>query len=146
VYNACAHAHLWRWTQLDTATKPACLARLQDHGALAITHRTDVSDVASVSYAVRNMSTCAAVDAIFEALCDGAEANPDAMDDDEGNFFYDQAEVSAGMDEGVQERLAALEDRLQLPSAEEFEDMVDEGPVHESDAATGANDPASPEQ
>jgi hypothetical protein len=65
-----------------------------------------------------------AVDALFEALCEGAEANPDAMDEDEGDFFFNQAEVSAGLDAAGHQRLAALEDRLQLPSAEEFSELL----------------------
>jgi Regulator of volume decrease after cellular swelling len=56
-----------------------------------------------------------AVDAIFEALCDGAEANPDAVQEDEGEFFYNEEEVAAGMDEEARQRLEALEARLQLP-------------------------------
>ena len=76
-------------------------------------------------------SSALAVDAIFESLCEGAEANPDAMDGDEGEFFFDQAEVAAGLDEDAQQRLVELEDRLQLPTAEQFEEMVAaDGPDH----------------
>lgn len=36
-------------------------------------------------------AVCPAVAAIFQALCDGAAANPDEdMEDDEGDFFFDQ--------------------------------------------------------
>ncbi len=32
-----------------------------------------------------------AVDAVFQALCDGAAANPDPdAEDDEGDFYYDE--------------------------------------------------------
>lgn len=74
-----------------------------------------------------------AVDAIFEALCAGAEANPDDMEEDHGDFFFDQAEVQAGMenDEDAQQRLAAFEDRLQLPDADGLAGMqLQDGPVN----------------
>jgi Regulator of volume decrease after cellular swelling len=36
-----------------------------------------------------------AVDAIFQALCEGALANPDPdAEEDEGDFFYDEVSVS----------------------------------------------------
>jgi hypothetical protein len=77
-----------------------------------------------LSYSLSQNELLHVVDAIFEALCAGAEANPDAMDEDEGDFFFDQAQVTAGMDNDAQEHLAALEDRLQLPTVAEFEGMV----------------------
>ena len=67
------------------------------------------------------------MDAVFEALCDGAEANPDAMEADEGEFFFDAASAAAGMDAAAAANLATLEARLQLPSAAEFEGMVGDG-------------------
>jgi hypothetical protein len=48
------------------------------------------------------------------------------MEEGEGDFFFNQAEVSAGLDAAGKERLAALEDRLQLPSADEFSALVSE--------------------
>ena len=40
---------------------------------------------------VLTSAVCPAVPAIFQALCDGAAANPDEdIEDDEGDFFFDQ--------------------------------------------------------
>lgn len=49
------------------------------------------------------------------------------MSGDEGDFFFDQAEVEAGLGEDGQARLEELEGRLQLPTADEFQEMVAEG-------------------
>ena len=39
--------------------------------------------------------SCPAVAAIFQALCDGAAANPDEdMEDDEGDFYFDQVRIA----------------------------------------------------
>jgi hypothetical protein len=65
-----------------------------------------------------------AVEAIFRALSDGAEANPDEMEGDEGNFFFNEADTANGMDAPDAERLQALEERLNLPSAAEFEQLI----------------------
>lgn len=59
------------------------------------------------------------------------------MDGDEGDFFFDQAEVEAGLDVGAQERLTALEDRLQLPTAEQFQEMVAEDDCEAQDDEQG---------
>lgn len=73
-----------------------------------------------------NTPTAPAVDAIFDAFSAGAEANPDAMDDDEGEFFFDAAQAAAGLDSDGAARLEALEQRLQLPTAAEFDGLVGE--------------------
>eukprot|EP00741_Cyanophora_paradoxa_P003263 tig00000691_g3171.t1 len=37
------------------------------------------------------------VDRLYAAFCDCAALNPDPVDEDEGDFFYDEAEVMAGI-------------------------------------------------
>lgn len=74
------------------------------------------------------------MDEVFQALCVGAEANPDDVDEDEGDFFYDEDEVNAGLDADALVRLQALEDRLQLPSASEFEELIAGDPERFEDA------------
>jgi hypothetical protein len=56
----------------------------------------------------------AAVDPLFQALCRGAEANPDEVDEDEGEFFYDEAGVRSALDAGVQAQLDAMVSRLDI--------------------------------
>ena len=78
-----------------------------------------------------------AVEAVFQALCDGAENNPDEVEDDEGDFFFDEAEVAAGLDDAGLLRLQNLEDRLQLPSAQEFAELVAGDPERFQDDEEG---------
>ncbi|GLC40100.1 hypothetical protein PLESTB_001942900 [Pleodorina starrii] len=62
----------------------------------------------------------AKVDEIFKVLCDCAALNPDSEVEGEGDFFFDEAEVMAGLD--PQTRAAVIADRL-----EEGMDLDDQG-------------------
>lgn len=61
------------------------------------------------------------VASIFQALCEGAAANPDSdMEDDEGDFFFDQDEINQGAakaeGDGHAEMLDRFDAMLQAPS------------------------------
>eukprot|EP00892_Ulva_mutabilis_P005532 jgi/Ulvmu1/3350/UM156_0007.1 len=58
-----------------------------------------------------------AVQTIFDALCKGAEANPDEMEEDEGDFFFDADAVQQDLDEEDHNNLDALVGHMQLGSA-----------------------------
>ncbi|KAG2422689.1 hypothetical protein HXX76_015853 [Chlamydomonas incerta] len=50
------------------------------------------------------------VDDMFKVLCDCAALNPDSEVEGEGDFFFDEAEVMAGLDAGT--RAAVMAERL----------------------------------
>ncbi|EFJ48103.1 hypothetical protein VOLCADRAFT_120923 [Volvox carteri f. nagariensis] len=51
------------------------------------------------------------IDEIFKVLCECAELNPDSEVEGEGDFFFDEAEVMAGLD--PQTRAAVMAERLE---------------------------------
>ncbi|GIL60693.1 hypothetical protein Vafri_15226 [Volvox africanus] len=51
------------------------------------------------------------IDEIFKVLCECAELNPDSEVEGEGDFFFDEAEVMAGLD--PQTRAAVIAERLE---------------------------------
>jgi hypothetical protein len=65
------------------------------------------------------------------------------MEGDEGDFFFNEAEAANGMDAAAVERLQALEDRLNLPSAEDFERRVADQQGSPADAEGGSG-PSQP--
>jgi hypothetical protein len=65
------------------------------------------------------------------------------MEGDEGDFFFNEAEAANGMDAAAVERLQALEDRLNLPSPEEFERRVADQQEAPADAEGGSG-PSQP--
>lgn len=54
-----------------------------------------------------------AVEPLFQALCRGAEDNPDEVEEDEGEFFFDQSGVS-GLEAGVQQQLDNMVGRMDI--------------------------------
>jgi hypothetical protein len=54
-----------------------------------------------------------AVEPLFQAMCRGAEENPDEVEDDEGAFFFDQSGVSA-LEAGVQQQLDNMVGRMEI--------------------------------
>eukprot|EP00983_Pelagomonas_calceolata_P080778 1155299-Pelagomonas_calceolata.AAC.2 len=71
------------------------------------------------------INTCA-VDEIFKLLCDYAALNPDsdAEADGEGDFYFDEAEVYAGLDEATRAQVMAarMQGSLGLEDVHEAED------------------------
>lgn len=54
-----------------------------------------------------------AVQPLFQALCRGAEENPDEVEEDEGEFFFDQAGLQ-GLEAGVQQQLDNMVGRMDI--------------------------------
>ena len=50
---------------------------------------------------------------LFQALCRGAEENPDEVEEDEGEFFFDQAGLQ-GLEAGVQQQIDNMVGRMDL--------------------------------
>ncbi|GFH14932.1 uncharacterized protein HaLaN_11074 [Haematococcus lacustris] len=48
-----------------------------------------------------------AVEKMFQALCDCAALNPDSENEGEGDFYFDEAEVMAGLDPATRAALMA---------------------------------------
>jgi hypothetical protein len=59
-------------------------------------------------------TVCArAVEPLFQALCRGAEDNPDELEEGEGEFFFDQAGLQ-GLEAGVQQQLDNMVGRMDI--------------------------------
>ncbi|KAG2426856.1 hypothetical protein HYH02_014709 [Chlamydomonas schloesseri] len=86
-------------------------------------------DAGDVSAEVRLVpSDESKVDDMFKVLCDCAALNPDSEVEGEGDFFFDEAEVMAGLDPST--RAAVMADRLA--------DGMELGDGEEEDGANGA--------
>mmetsp|Transcript_14410 Transcript_14410/g.31164 ORF Transcript_14410/g.31164 Transcript_14410/m.31164 type:complete len:231 (+) Transcript_14410:55-747(+) len=71
------------------------------------------------------------VDDIFKALCDCAALNPDTEEEGEGEFFFDEAEVMAGLDDETRTALVAAQAagmQLEEQGANDLEELVGDDP------------------
>jgi hypothetical protein len=57
-----------------------------------------------------------AVEQLFQAMCKGAEENPDEVEEDEGAFFFDQSGIT-GLEAGVQQQLDNMVGRMDIGDA-----------------------------
>lgn len=89
------------------------------------------------------------MDAIFQALCEGALANPDPdAEEDEGDFFYDEDEVANGAAANGADGHSALADRLDavLHVPPQFQAAPEEGQFEDADEDEGDDhDGATPD-
>lgn len=81
------------------------------------------------------------VSSIFQALCDGAVANPDSdVEDDEGDFFFDQDEINRGAAQANNNSHADMLNRfdamLQMPG----DQAVSSDPQQFDDADSSSDD------
>eukprot|EP00198_Chlamydomonas_reinhardtii_P003523 XP_001692859.1 predicted protein [Chlamydomonas reinhardtii] len=72
----------------------------------------------------RARTHCGAVDDMFKVLCDCAALNPDSEVEGEGDFFFDEAEVMAGLDPAIRAEVMAerLAGGMELADGEEGEE------------------------
>mmetsp|Transcript_42580 Transcript_42580/g.109006 ORF Transcript_42580/g.109006 Transcript_42580/m.109006 type:complete len:224 (-) Transcript_42580:473-1144(-) len=73
---------------------------------------------------------------IFQAMSECAAMNPDSdMDDDEGEFFYNEDEVAAGADPAQRETMLAHYDSiLRGPEDDDLEELMGDDPERFDDA------------
>eukprot|EP00191_Tetraselmis_sp_GSL018_P010728 CAMPEP_0177618470 /NCGR_PEP_ID=MMETSP0419_2-20121207/25598_1 /TAXON_ID=582737 /ORGANISM="Tetraselmis sp., Strain GSL018" /LENGTH=145 /DNA_ID=CAMNT_0019117381 /DNA_START=280 /DNA_END=717 /DNA_ORIENTATION=+ len=74
------------------------------------------------------------LESLYGAISECATLNPDTdMDDEEGDFYYDEEEVEAGVDPETREAMYGLYDSL-LNSAEDLDELVGGNPERFEDA------------
>lgn len=74
-----------------------------------------------------NWGRAHAVEPLFQALCRGAEDNPDEVEEDEGEFFFDQAGLQ-GLEARVQQQLDNMVGRMDIGDV----GAIPEHPSHQS--------------
>ncbi|CAL8464249.1 g3784 [Coccomyxa elongata] len=89
-------------------------------------------------------SDASALEDLFQVLCDCAALNPDPGqegDDEDAEFFYDEEEVLAGADDGSRAAMLDHYDSLlQMPRADDLDELVAEDPERFDDAEEEAGE------
>ena len=113
------------------------------------THRSNdlrLVPLASSDQASSSPSPASVAKEIFSAMCEAAALNPAAGeelgdegdgDDDDGEWFYDEKEVAEGLaaaplSSAAAERLARYDALLQMPRAEDLDELLDDEEEEES--------------